>query len=117
MKKLLTILSVLACSTLAHAGGPVAYSSFTLTTDSALIRPATSTNTIAQTLVAVNVSSASAATGAVLKIFNSTFTTANQVASIALTSVGTYEFHDVVMKGIFYTTTGNSSGVTIIYKY
>lgn len=107
----------LGLSSIAYAGGPIAYSSFTATTDSTLLRSATSTNTIVQTLTAVVVSSASAASGAVLKIYNSTWTTSNQVAMISLTTVGYYPFNDTVLKGIFYTTTGNSSGVTIIYKY
>jgi hypothetical protein len=116
MKKLITILSVLACSTLAYAGGPVAYSSYTATNDTALLRSVTSTNTIVQTLSAVVVASTSPA-GGVLKIYNSTWTTNNQIANIGLTTNGYYEFHDVVLKGIYYTTVGNTNGVTIIYKY
>lgn len=114
MKKLILVLSVLACSK-AFAGSPIAYSSFTATNDSALLRSATSTNTIVQTLSAVIVSSIS--TGGTLKIYNSTYTTANQVAAVSLGTVGLYQFNDVVMKGIFYTITNNAAGVTIIYKY
>lgn len=116
MKKILITLFALASSTLAFAGGPIAYSSFTATNDTnKLLRSVTSTNTIVQTLSAVVVSSASV--GGQLLIYNSTWTTTGQVANISLNNTGYYEFHDVVLKGITYSTTGNTSGVTIIYKY
>lgn len=116
MKRLLIGFTALFTACNAFAGGSVAYSSYTATNDTALLRSATSTNTIAQTLSAVVVASTSPA-GGVLKIYNSTWTTTNQIANIGLISTGYYEFHDVVVKGIYYTTVGNTNGVTIIYKY
>lgn len=116
MKKLIMGVMALFVPMALYAGGPVAYSSFTATNDTGkLLRSVTSTNTIVQTLSAVVVSSASA--GGQLLIYNSTWTTTGQVANISLNVTGYYEFHDVVMKGITYSTTGNGSGVTIIYKY
>ena len=115
MKKYIIGLLALA-STAAFAGGPIAYSSYTATNDTAVLRSATSTNTIVQTLSAVVVASTSPA-GGFLKIYNSTWTTNNQIANIGLSTNGYYEFHDTVLKGIYYTTVGNTNGVTIIYKY
>lgn len=116
MKKLLVVLAVLALSKMAYAGGPIAYSSYTATNETALLRSATSTNTIVQTLSAVIVSSASNA-GGFLKIYNSTYTTSGQVIFVNTNVTGYYDLHDVVLKGIYYTTSGNNGGVTIIYKY
>lgn len=115
MKKVILMLLALAFPALAFAGGPIAYSSFTVTNDSALIRSATSTNTVVNTLSAVIVSSPTA--GGMLKIYNSTWTTSNQVANISLATVQQYQFNDTVLKGIFYVITSNANGVTIIYKY
>lgn len=102
-------------ATFAYATDKISYSSFTATNDTALIRSVTSTNTIPTTLSAVIVSSPT--TGGLLKIYSSTFTTANLVANISLTNIGYYDFRDVPMRGIYYATTVNSNGVTIIYKY
>lgn len=86
---------------------PITRSSYTQTSDTAYIA--------AQKLTAVIVSSAGI-TGN-LKIYNSTHTTANQIANIHLMTLGEYHFEDAHVKGIYYVISGNTAaGVTILYK-
>lgn len=115
MKKILIGILAMACAGISFANDGIAHSSFTATNDTNLLmRSDTSTNTIVHTLTAVVVSSATA--GGVLKIYNSTFSAVNPITFVDLGTVGVRQFFDIQVKGIFYTTTGNSNGVSIIYK-
>lgn len=110
MKKALLALLLLATGS-AFAVDPLTIdrSSFTLSNESAYIASSTY-------LTRIIVSSATA--NAVLKIFNSTFTTvsASTIAIVDMSRVGMYDFGNTQVKGLFYVTTGNGNGVNIIYK-
>ncbi len=113
MKKLITAL--LLCASIGYAEDGIYRASTTFSNDLALIQP--STNTVPQVLEAVVVGSASL--GGLLTIYNSTFgaTTMSTITYINLTNTGFYDFKGIRVKGIYYRTTGNSNGITIIYKY
>lgn len=82
-------------------------SSFTLTNDSGYIA--------AEYLDKVIVGGASA--NGTIKLYNSTWTTSVQISSLTLVTAGiTYHFNDLKVRGIFYTTTSNVGGVTVIYR-
>lgn len=58
-----------------------------------------------------------ATSGGVLEIYNSTFTTSGiLISSVSLATVGQREFGNTLVKGIFWRTSSNTNGVTIIYK-
>lgn len=113
MKRLLVFLAALGLSTVCFAANDTSLSSFTATNDSAVITVPGS-GVVAHVLSRILVSSTSAI--GTIKIFNSTFTTTNPVATIHLGTVFMYDFDNLQLKGIFYTTTSNTNGVTIIYK-
>lgn len=94
----------------------VSQSSFTTTNDVATLNSQTSTNTLSHTLIGVMVSCPT--TGGILRIFNSSFTTAvmSTVAVINMNALGNYPFYNRILKGITYSISGNGNGVTIIYK-
>lgn len=53
----------------------------------------------------------------VLVVYNSTHTTSSVVvSSISLGTVGTYDFNNTQVNGIYYKTTSNANGVSILYK-
>lgn len=115
MKKLFLALTLFLAGVGRIYADTPASSSYTATNDTQLLRSQTSTNTIVRTLVGVIVSSPSSV--GLLKIYNSTYTTAGStVATISLATVQNYDFHSVVLRGIYYITTGNSNGVTILYR-
>jgi hypothetical protein len=51
-----------------------------------------------------------------LKLYNSTWTTAGQIASVTLGTLGSYDFSNQLVKGLFVVITQNVNGVTILYK-
>ncbi len=116
MKKLMLIMLALSCASVNYAS-TVSYSSTTLTNDmQQTLRSTTSTNTVVQQLTAIIITSPTI--GGVCKIFNSSYAVAAAtVAIIGMNTVGYYPFYDIPLKGITYTTSGNTNGVIIIYKY
>lgn len=112
MKKIFMLLMFVVCPAFAITSGTVNKSSFTLTNDS-------SKCIAARELDKVIVGSASGV-GAIILV-NSTFTVTGsslsvQVSSISLNTPMSYDFNDLLVRGICYSTTGNTAGVTILYK-
>src|SRR5690349_13719393 len=106
MKKLLGILLLVAGSVYADPPITVVRSSMTQTNDTAYIA--------ASNIVGVIVGATSA--GGNLTIWDSTYTTSVVVTSITLGTVFQYEFSDRKVSGIYYKTTANTAGVTILYR-
>lgn len=116
MKKLIFAL-LIGCTGFAQAyqGGTVNIGSFTKTNDTtACIISSGPLNDWPHFLNKVIVAGASA-TGAIV-IYSSTWTNTPIISSITLSTQGTYNFDDMKVNGICYTTTGNTNGVSIIYK-
>lgn len=113
MKRILIAILALGCASVSMAEGTAYRSTWTATNETAILE---STTTVIHTLSQIIVSSASP--NGLLLIVNSSFTiNASTIALINLAEVGTYDFKDLfVSKGLWYRTTGNSNGVTIIYK-
>lgn len=57
-----------------------------------------------------------ASAGGVLELYNSTFTTSVLISSISLATVRYVDFSNLQVNGIYWRTSTNLSGVTIIYK-
>lgn len=57
-----------------------------------------------------------ATAGGVLELYNSTFTTSVLISSISLATVGTRDFKNLKVNGLFWRASSNTNGVTIIYK-
>lgn len=105
------VLSLLAGTAFA-AGMDVNRSSFTATVDTLQRLPGSEKGS---TLAWVVVSSPSA--NGTLTIYDSQNSATNQITPpISLTQVQAPEFHVRVSSGITYSTTGNSTGVTIIWR-
>lgn len=111
MFKKLILLGLLLAPVMAHADGvgTVQRSSFTLTNDSAAIVGAGYLDKIV-----VGVAQA----GGFLTVYNSsriadpTFV----ISSISLSTVYEYDYGNMPVKGIFYTTASNTKGVQILWK-
>lgn len=121
MKKLIGI-GILFCSCTAFAVDPgtVNIASFTQTNDAIACivnstGPGGSPVVTPHYLDKVDVGVASGA-GSVITLFNSTFTNTPVISSITLTSVQNHNYENLQVRGICYTTVGNTGGVTIIYK-
>lgn len=108
MKRLIVGL-VLLCGGSAFANDPN-----TINVSSAIVA-ATSTGYIAAGYLDVVMIGASTA-GGVLEIYNSTFTTSVLISSISLATVGYRDFKNTSVKGIFWRTSTNTNGVTLLYK-
>lgn len=108
MKRMLSLCLAVLSPTLAFCIEPniVNKSSFTQTNDTKYI----AANFLDKVVVGV------ATSGGTLEIYNSTWTTQVLVSSITLGTVFTHDFDDTRLRGLYYRTTGNSNGVTIIYK-
>ncbi len=106
MKRFLLAL-VLMSSPLMAEPNILQKSSFTQTNESVYIGSSTYMDK-----VVIGVASA----GGNLQIYSSTHTTSVLVSSISLGTVGMYDFNNLKVKGVFYRTTGNVNGVTILYK-
>jgi hypothetical protein len=111
MKRLLAALLLLSTPALALEPNIVNRSSHTATNETAYIPAAYLDKVI------VPIATASG----VLEIYSSTYTTTIStnnvlVASITLATVGTYDFDDTQVKGIYYKTSTATNGVTIIFK-
>jgi hypothetical protein len=104
MKKLIAV-AVLLLAGPAMAD-QVTKSSTTLTNESGYIA--------ARQLVRVLVGATSA--NGVLKIYNSTYTTSGLISSATLVTGNALDFENLNVKGIYYVTTGNTNGLTIIYR-
>lgn len=106
MKRLIALLLLLTGTVYAES---YSQSSFTLTNDSAAISSA-------KILDKIIVPKATA-TG-FLTIFNSTWSSqpSNCISSISLATVYEYDYTNMPVRGVFYTTTNNTNGFTIIYK-
>jgi hypothetical protein len=57
-----------------------------------------------------------ATSGGVLELYSSTWTASVLISSVSLTAVGTFDFDDTQVKGLYCKTSSNTNGVTIIYK-
>jgi len=122
MKKLIATTLALTCSGFVWAVEPATdnVSSFTKTNDSGACivistGPGGSPVVTPRYLDKVIVGGASG-TGSNIVLYNSTFTTTPIISSISLNTVFVYDFGNTKIKGICYTTQGNTAGVTIIYK-
>jgi hypothetical protein len=109
MKKTLIALLVLLCAGPSFAD-QVSKASHTMTSESGYIA--------ARNLSRVMVGTTSS--GGVCKIYNSTSaagaTVSTLISSFTMTVGNPLDFDNLNVKGIFYITTSNSNGITIIYK-
>lgn len=115
MKKLIFLFSILfSCAVLKAAVSDeilVGKSSYTITNDGPVLIVGTKPGNVLDSVIIASTS----ATGT-LKIYDSSNVATNQVANISLANTGNYQFTLKVSSGITYTTTNNTSGLTIIWK-
>ena len=109
MKRLITALLVL-CGGLAHAVDPFSVNK------SSFIAGTSHTGCIQATYldkVHIGVSTS----GGVLVLYNSSWTVSSPIISSAtLTLGGTYDFANMLVKGICYNAATPTNGVTVLYK-
>lgn len=109
MKKLV-LAALLFCGAMAEANEPT-----TVNLSSAIVA-ANSTGYIASGYLDV-VMIGMATAGGVLELYNSTFTTsAPLISSVSLATVGYRDFKNTQVKGLYWRTSSNTNGVTVIYK-
>lgn len=105
--KTVAVLSLLCGVSFAADPKTVNKSSFTTTNHSGYIA--------ASFLDKVVIGSATAS--GTMAVYNSTWTTVNQIANISFATVGDRDFANLQVKGLWVVITNNSaSGVTILYK-
>ena len=109
MKRSLMLLAILVMAVGSAIAEPITInrSSFTQTNDTKYLEA----TYLDKVVVGV------ATSGGVLVIYNSTHTTSSViVSSISLGTVGTSDFNNTQVKGVYYKATGNTNGFTILYK-
>lgn len=108
MKKLIVALLIGCAGMVSADPATILRSSFTNTNDTNLY--ISSSGYLDAVIIGV------ASAGGFLSIFNSTYTNTVMVSSISLATVGERHFNGILLKGITYTTVGNTGGITIIYR-
>ncbi len=116
MKKI-TALALLFLASVSFAGqrfvpqnNPCIFkSSYTATADT--------TKYIASSMYLDSIVVSSASIGGLVTVYNSTFTSVNQVLpTINMNNVGVWRVNLFMSQGITYTTVGNTNGVSFIYR-
>ena len=82
-------------------------SSFTKTAESAYIP--------AGYFYGVIIGSASVGSGNIA-VYDSTWTTVNQIGNIGIDTKGVYEYQTYLKNGLYYVISGNSAGLSIIWR-
>jgi len=128
MKKLLIFGLSLAMSSMAFAFDEtreINQSSFTATNDTCKWINKTSGNGFSAQVSSTGANSdfrgiivASVTTGGIIGIYDSTFSCLpnTMISSVTLNSANEFHYNVRLYNGLSYTTTGNSGGVTILYK-
>lgn len=109
MKWLRAVIVMLMCGSTVYANEP------TTVNLSSAIAAANSTGYIAAGYLDVVVIGM-ATSGGVLELYNSTFTTSVLISSISLATVGHRDFKNTKVRGLYWRTSTNTNGVSVIYK-
>lgn len=114
MKKALLAVAVLFCASVSQAymGDSVSQSSFTVTNDSAKQLTGTTKWSVLDRVVV-----SSTSTGGAIALYDNTAgNTSSKIGVVDLGTIQSPTFNVRVSSGITYTTTGNTNGVTILWR-